>query len=120
MVDLVSCDNMPPVERNVQTRAVCMLVLEIHHSVGTWRAVADLLVGYGNGHPGYSPSYWYQIAYRRLKPSRTAENTVRRMFRYATRLTVPEVNRMFKKDILWYLSHRTEATFPPCIELWVP
>ena len=74
-------------------------VRALYRALGTWRKVADFL-------DGYSPAYWCLVAHGR-RPSRRAENLLRRVFGLPPRGVTRWWN-VSTEDLAWYLRNRRE------------
>ena len=72
--------------------------MALYKRQGTWRAVASCL-------GGYSPGYWCLVAKGVVRPSREAENLLRRYLGLAPR-RVRKLWDMRVGDLAWYLRHR--------------
>ena len=70
----------------------------LYSRLGTWPAVAKDI-------GGYSPAYWCLVAKGVVKPSREAENLLRRHLGLAPR-RVRKLWDMRVDDLAWYLRHR--------------
>jgi|YNPNPStandDraft_1061719.scaffolds.fasta_scaffold119494_2 hypothetical protein len=73
-------------------------VLRLYRTLGGWRAVAAY-VG------AYSPAYWSCVA-KGMRPSRAAENALRRRLGVAPR-GVTRIADLATADLAWYLNHRS-------------
>lgn len=79
-------------------------VLKLYRALGGWRAVAAALGG------SYSAGYWCAVGRGRWRPSREAENVLRRYLGVAPR----GIKRLadFEPGLLaWYLDNRQEVTY---------
>jgi hypothetical protein len=73
-------------------------LLALHRGLGSWRAVA--------AHVGcYSAGYWAGITTGTIRPSRRAENALRRRLGLPPR-GVTRVADMPTRELTWYLAHR--------------
>jgi len=80
-----------------KTFDVKMAVLALYKRLGSWRAVAT--------HIGaYSPAYWSCVA-KGMRPSRRAENALRRKFGLAPR-GVRRLADMREDELRWYMRNR--------------
>ena len=75
-------------------------VLALYERLGAWRVVASHL-------GGYSAAYWCLVGRGAIKPSREAENLLRRHLGLAPR-RVRRLWDMRVEDLRWYLQHRRE------------
>ncbi|HEY64255.1 MAG TPA: hypothetical protein G4O02_06750 [Caldilineae bacterium] len=81
---------------------------ELHRRYGTWRRVAEIL-----GH--YSAARWCAIAKGTQRPSRRAENLVRRYYLVAPR-GIERLFDMSAGDLRWYLKNRAEVRGGGCAD----
>lgn len=86
-------------------------LLALHDRLGGWRQVAKVL-------GEYSAGYWSGIVTGTIRPSRKAENCLRRRLGMAPK-GVKRIVEMPPGDLAWYLAHRQPIGGPPC-EIFAP